>query len=322
MKLTKWLFPLLLLSLLSLFAPAALAQDITYGLSQEDFAAFTAALENSGSQSDFSFSYSGSLDTVTGEGTSGISFVGEGAVSGGGLQLTMSGDLTDPSSGAQPYSTEVRFVENALYVDFGGMWISASEADVTALGEQFGPMLGAGATDMTDPSALMTEPGMMEAVTAIQDIDPESFVSIARGEEGGLTTYTTTVNLSDLLSNEGVRELVLIGARQGASAAGGGQDALTEEQLDQVVAGLSNSTVSFTHSINPSTQLVEGFSLAVSIPVDLSAMSDVQATDPLEMTLVLDVTISGYGTSTEIAVPETSTPVSEFLGMMMGGMSG
>lgn len=56
MKLTKWLFPLLLMSVLALVAPAALAQDITYGLSQEDFAAFTAALSNSGSQSDFTFS--------------------------------------------------------------------------------------------------------------------------------------------------------------------------------------------------------------------------------------------------------------------------
>ena len=316
MKFSKWLFLLLAFSVLAVLAPAALAQDMTYGLSQEDFAAFTAALANSSSQSDFTFSYSGSFDTVTGEGTSSATFAGEGAVSSDGLQLNMSGDLTDPTSGAQPYSTELRFVGNALYVDFGGMWISASETDITALGEQFGPMLGAGSTDMTDPSALMTQPGMMEAMTALQDIDPESFTSIARGDEGGLAVYTTTVDLGTLMANEGVQQLFMMGAQQGASAAGG--SALTPEQLAQLPMMFANSTVTIAHRVNPSTNLVEGFSLNLALPLDLSAMGEAQ--DPLDMTIALDVTIGSYGTATEIAVPEAATPVTEFLGMMMGGM--
>jgi hypothetical protein len=316
MKFSKWLFLLLTFSVLALMAPAALAQDVTYGLSQEDFAAFTAALANSSSQSDFTFSYSGSFDTVTGEGTSSATFAGEGAVSGGGLQVTMSGDLTDPTAGAQPYSTELRFVGNALYIDFGGMWISASETDITTLSEQFGPMLGAGSTDMTDPSALMTQPGMMEAMTALQDIDPESFTSIARSDEGGLAVYTTTVDLGTLMANEGIQQLFIMGAQQGAAAAGG--DTLSPEQLAQLPMMFANSTVTITHRVNASTNLVEGFSLNLALPIDLSAMGEAQ--DPLDVNITLDVTIGGYGSATEIAVPEAATPVSEFLGMMMGGM--
>ncbi len=318
MKFTKWLLPALLVVLVAAFAPAAFAQDMTYGLSQEDFAAFTAALANSSSQSEFSFTYSGSMVTVTGEGDSNVTYAGEGALSGGDFQLTMSGDVTDPTSGAQPYSTELRFADETLYIDFGGMWISASEADVTALGEQFGPMLGGGmgSTDMTDPSALMTQPGMMEAMTALQDLDPESFTSIARSDDAGLSVYTTTVDLGTLLANEGIQQLFVMGAQQGAAAAGG--EGLTAEQLAQLPALFANSSVTIAHRVNPSTNLVEGFSLAVSLPIDLSEMGT--ASDPLDVSITLDVAIGGYGTATEITAPEAATPVSEFLGMMMGGM--
>jgi hypothetical protein len=263
-----------------------------------------------------SISYSGSFDTVTGEGTSGISFAGEGAVSGGGLQLSMSGDLSDPSAGAQPYSTEVRVLDNTFYVDFGGMWLSLSEADLMTLGEQFGPMLGAGSTDMTDPSALMTQPGMMEAMTALQDIDPESFTSIARSDEGDLTVYTTTIDLGTLMANEGIQQLLVLGAQQGAAAGG---ETLTQEQLAQLPMLFANSTVTTAHRVNPSTNLVEGLSMSIALPIDLSVMGE--AEDPLDVTIAVDVTIGGYGTATEIAVPEAATPASEFLGMMMGGMS-
>jgi hypothetical protein len=315
MKQLKLSVLLLVIVLGAFLAPATLAQDMTYGLSQADFASFTSALANSSSQTDFSFSYSGTFTTVTGEGSADVTFAGEGAISGGGFQLTMSGSATDPDMGAQPYSTELRFVNNALYIDFGGMWISATEADVTALGEQFGPMLGAGSTDMADPGSMMTQTGMMEAMTALQNIDPQSFTSIVRSDEGGLAVYTTTIDLGALSANEGVQQLIALGAQQGAAAAGG--DSLTPEQLAQLPALLANSSVTLVHRVNASN-LLEGFSLNLDLPINLSAIGE--AADPLDLNISLDVTLGGYGEPTTVAVPSSSTPISQFLGMMMGGM--
>jgi hypothetical protein len=322
MKQSKSLFLLLAFALIALVVPAASAQEPTYGLSEADFAAYTDALANSSSQTDFTFSYSGNFDTLTGEGTNNITFSGEGALSGGSVQLTMAGDMNDPSGMKQSYATELRVIGDMFYIDvtgFMGSWISAGPEDLETVGQMAGPMLGAGSTDMTDPSALMTQPGMMDAFAALQDIDPESFTSIVRSDEGGLAVYTTTIDLGTLMENEGIQQLFIMGASQGAAAGGGA--GLTDEQLQELPALLADSTITLAHRINPSSNLVEGFNVVLSLPIDPSVISGAPSEDPLTITITLDVTIGGYGTTTEIVAPEGAMPLSQMLQGFMSGMS-
>ncbi|MDX2137968.1 MAG: hypothetical protein SF123_07720 [Chloroflexota bacterium] len=312
MKHLKLALALLALALLAVLAPATLAQDITYGLSQEDFALYTAALENSQSAGSFAFEYSGELNATGDDGNLLATYSGEGTFSEEGFAVTIAGEFEADGDGGD-YETELRFVDETAYFNFGGMWISANQEDVEQVGEQAGGLLP---VNPADAAASVTGGDMMEMMSALENVDPESFVSIVRSDDG-LAVFTTTIDLGAAVADPGIQELILTALAQSNEGETMSEAEIAEMQ-EQLPIMLENSTITFAHAINVETNLVEGFSLEVVLDIDPAAIG--QEGSATNMILTVDVGINGYDESFPVEVPADATPLSEFLGMMMGGM--
>lgn len=312
----------MLLCLLAVAIPAGLAQDIP-GLSAADAEVLTTAIENSSEADSFSFTYSGEF-SVTGEDGLTATFSGEGQASDAGFRLTLAGSATvegDP----QPFDFELRGIDEAVYIGFGGMWLSATQSDIEALGEQFGGMLPVNPTDMSDPQAMqdmMQQPGMMEAMTALATLDPADFTNVVRTDEGGSAVFTTTVDFAMLSQNEGVQALIGIIVQQAQAQAQDG-DAPSEAEIAALREGipqiLAGTTLDIKQSVDQEMQMINGFGLALTTTVDPAAFGDNAPAATIAVSF--DVEIGGYNEAYEFAVPPNAQPLSEMLGMMMGGMA-
>jgi hypothetical protein len=312
MKHLKFALVVLIIGLLAILAPATLAQDVTYGLSEEDFALYTAALENSQNAGSYAFDYSGELNATSDGADLMAIYSGEGTFSDEGFGLTIAGEFSADGDGGD-YETELRFVDDTAYFNFGGMWISANQEDVEEFGEQAGGMLP---VNPADTVASVTGGDMMAMMGAMENVDPEAFVSIVRSDDG-LAFFTTTLDLGAAAADPGVQELIvtlLSQANEGETMS----EAELAEMQEQLPVMLENSSVTIVHGINLDSNLVESFSLEIVMDIDPEAIG--QAGSATNLTLTVDVGISGYGESFPVEVPADATPLSEFLGMMMGGM--
>jgi hypothetical protein len=312
MKHLKLVLALLALALLAMLAPATLAQDVTYGLSEEDFALYTAALENSQSAGSYAFEYSGELNASSEGSDLMATYSGEGTFSEEGFAVTIAGEFAADGDGGD-YETELRFVDETTYFNFGGMWISATQEDVEEFGEQAGGMLP---VNPADTAASVTGGDMMAMMDALENVDPEAFVSIVRSDDG-LAVFTTTIDLGTAAADPGIQELIMTALSQAGADEEMSENDIAEMQA-QLPVMLENSTITFTHGINLETNLVESFSLEVVMDIDPAAIGE--SGSATNLTLTVDVGITGYGESFPVEVPADATPLSEFLGMMMGGM--
>jgi hypothetical protein len=289
------------MALILLVVPSIFAQEETFGLSDEDFALFTAAGAATAEVESFTFDFSASFVLQgTGESDVNVDLSGTGAIATGdapALQLTLSGEMESEGE-TQPLNAEVRLVDGILYVNDGSGWKGQAADDLfSEVGGMTGMDVNPEDVASGDLSDLAGMEGMSEAMAALSNLDPSEFISMTRTDSDGLAQFTIEVSISDLLSSPSLAPLFMMGMSGGASVEG---MEMSEEQaqamVDMFAEMFSEATVSFDEYIDPATSLLQRAVLDVNIPIpDMSGTG--QST-----TLVLNVDLSLGGFDEPVVV--------------------
>jgi uncharacterized protein YfiM (DUF2279 family) len=322
MKMFRLFALLLVLALGAVFAPAALAQEETFGLTAEDFELFnqvntdSAAFDTITYTFDFLLTISG-MDSggdlvidVNGGGQIGtvdgaplFSMLVEGALTGGGENI--------------PADMEVRMVGDMLYLRLGEEWQGGPASELfNAMGGLTGGMLPVDPSALAeDPSAamgdMMAVPGMMEAMMAFSSLDFAQYIDISRSDVNGNPHFTINIGIADLLASPEMGSA--LGAVAGGAMGGGAE--MSEEQTQQMGMMMAmlfaDLTLTYEQFVG-SSKLIERGLLTLNFP--LSAMLTGGAEGNINM--VLDVGLSGVNQPISVEAPASFQPFD--MGAMMG----
>ncbi len=296
----------LLLALLIAVIPAS-AQEGIYGLSAEDTAILLAGNENSFSQEQFSFTYTvGMSATVEGQ-TIDVALDGAGAldvpneagflsIDGTAMGSTISGEMR--VVGGQIYG---RASDPASGADFGWFAVDIADlqgADLDTQGLQDSFNAEVFEANDIDPFALLA------VGTAFLEIDPESYISATRTDDGNVATFTVNLSLSDLLRADGATDVTVALGEAFASPLSAGEAAGVNGLGAEL---LGDTIISLDQRVNTSSNLIEGASVLISTQIDPAAIGETG--DPINVVFTFDVTVSDYGVPATIEAPADFTPV-------------
>lgn len=318
----KWFRVIALLLVLALGAalvPAALAQE-TFGLSDDDFALWTAANENSAAFDTISYAYTTDM-TIAGLDPSGdfvmtVAGAGQiGTVDGVPLfSMTAVGTL-GLGEDSQPFDMEVRMVGDMIFTTFNDEngWMGGSISEIFG---QLGAFTG-GALPI-DPEALASGdlsgmedmaamPGMMEAMMGLSSLDPAEFIAISRPENmDGQAHFVIDIGVGELLTSDAFAPLLAMGAGQ---ALGTGTGEMTEEEMEgmAMMVGMLFTDLELTYEqfISTETTLVQRGVLTLDFPLPSMITGGAEAT----INLVLGVDLSGYNEPISVEAPAEFSPM-------------
>ncbi|MBW4439523.1 MAG: hypothetical protein KME04_20465 [Pleurocapsa minor GSE-CHR-MK-17-07R] len=321
-SLRKFLLGGMAAAALVLALPAA-AQENTFGLSEADWALFTAA-QGSAPES-FSYEFASML-SLESPGAPPVAWdlTGSGLVLSDGFSMDVSGTLTT-DTGDLPAALNVRVTDGGLYFSLDGtQWIGGTQEEITEMASGLaGSMLPVDPNAlMNDPDAmneamgeLMAQPGMMEAFMGISTLDPNAYVSIVRNaDDAGFAYFTTVLDLGGLISSPALTPL-LVQAVSGTT----GMDAstMTPEQIEQMgpmLAGMfAGSNVMVEQWVDAST----GALARTQLNVFFNANQGDQQLATVGLTF--DIRLADAAGAT-IEAPAEFQPLSAAMGMLMGGM--
>lgn len=317
MKSLRLALLLCLLAIAAVVVPVS-AQDNSFGLSAEDYALLT------GVQAPESAAYD--LSTAMGldfDGTDvNFDLNGSGLFGGDLFSLILGGTISSDGSDTE-LNIELRAVDGSLYIspDGGENWFGGTMEEYEQMLSGFTSMMSGSLPvnpeDLAsgDMSALMSQPGVMEAMMAASSIDPSTFTTIVRDADvDGNAHFVTTVDIGALISSP---ELAPAIAAMAASTMGTTANDLTEEQLQQMsgmMAGMfQGSSVTVDQYIDPATGQLEGLTFALTFTIPNS--SGAGGT----LNLNFDIAFSDAGGAT-VEAPASFEPISQVMGAMMGGM--
>jgi len=305
------------MALVAVFAlvPGVMAQDTptspTFGLTEDEFTAFSMANGNSMSAGVYGYAFDTTLDVDLGDGPLAASVSGEGVIGSDVVSLSVTGDL-----GGMPFVAELRVVEGLAYIslDGGQTWYELGDEEMTQIEGILEDELpfDVDALASGDASALgLSEEAQMEAFTALFTLAEElpALITIASGAEDGLTTFEVNIPLNEIAGLSGVQTLIAAGIASDDASVDFAQ-AQTEAAGVAAMAQqfLSSSNFTYTQFVDESTMLVQegvlDFSLGDSAPVVFD--------------LFFDVTLD-YNADTTVEIPANALPASELLGAL-GGM--
>jgi hypothetical protein len=296
--------------------PAA-AQENTFGLSEADWALFTAAQGNA--PETFSYEFVSTLNaSIPESGNLSWNLNGTGVAGTPGFSMDVTGSLSMDGS-ELPATLNLRAVGDGLFVSVDGMqWIGGTGEEITELLSGFGSMLPVDPTAlMNDPEAaseLMAQPGMMEAMMGLSQFDAAQYTSIVRNADtDGLAYFTTTVDLGGIIAAPELAPLIMqsAGAASGMDASG-----MTSEQMaqmgDMMSEMFSGSSLTLEQWIDPATSTVRQANLNLSLNV---------AAEGETMSVVLSFQIAlDDAAGATIEAPAEYEPFSSLMSMFMGGM--
>ncbi|MBK8023584.1 MAG: hypothetical protein IPK19_19655 [Chloroflexi bacterium] len=267
-------FALLMLAAILVLAPAAFAQDTTYGLSDSDFALWSNANATSAAFSSLTLDFTTDVSVVGLDegGDITVNLVGSSAIdTAGAFSLVVTGDINSGGQ-AMPVNFEARLVGDMVYFNLGdgNGWMGGQAEDMmSGLGSSF----AAGAGLPVDPAALaegdlsglMGNEDVMNAMMGLSAIDPSSFIAMTRSDADSLAQFNINFSISDLLQDKAI--LGMLGGQLGGGAE------MTDEELQQTGAMLGmmfgQAVLSFDQYVDTSSNLVERSVLTINLPLEM-----------------------------------------------------
>lgn len=306
------------LALIVALVPAAFAQEQTFGLTPEEYAALTTANENTASATSYDYAVNLTVDAVATGSAFNLILQGNGSMSNG-FALNAAGSAKSDGE-TSPLALGLIVVDGSLYIsmDGGTTWYASTSEE---LGQMFGSMLpvdpeALAEGDITELEGQMGD--MTDVISGLEDLDPSQFINITAAPDGATTVYTMTLDIGTLLSTPQMSTVLGMAM---ASSSGTGTDAAPtpspEEaaMMGQMVSGMfATATATVTQTVDTAAQLVNRTVVSVSIPMD--AMGSAGDT----VNLTFDLTLSNYGAGAAVTAPASSQPLSQLLGGLMGGM--
>jgi hypothetical protein len=290
---------LVLLALALAVVPAALAQDETFGASQEDFDNWTEANLSTFSQSTFSFDGTFSFEVALGEdaqsGDLNLSGVVINDPDNPGFQLDVTGTFVDGGE-SEDVTLNLRLIDGNIYINDGSGWKFGTQEEASAMlgedlasesGGMFDPSMFSGG--MSDMSSMGDMSSMMEG---LEGLNPSDFLSL--NVDGDV--YTLSLDLGALLSSPAISGLI-VGF---IAPVGPESEGFTEEQtvqMGQMIAMMfADAEISFAETVDPSTQFISN----AALNIDLGPSSG--------LALNFNVNLSGFNETVNIEVPEGAEP--------------
>ncbi|MBL8131309.1 MAG: hypothetical protein JNL42_05590 [Anaerolineae bacterium] len=289
-------------------APAAFAQDTTFGLSDSDFALWTGANAASASFSTLTLDFTADLSVAGIEGANvAANLVGSAAIdTAGAFSLLVTGDINDGTQ-TQAVNFEARLVGDMIYVNLGdGNGWQGGKAEEAMSG--FSSAFAAGSGLPVDPAALasgdlsglMGNEDVMGAMAGLASLDPSSFIAIARSDADGLAQFNINLSISDLLQQPAVGGLL------GSQMSGGAE--MTEAEMQQMGAMLGmmfgEAVLSFDQYVDTSTNLVERGVFTINLPLSALGMGEGAGVN-----LVFDIDLTSYNQPVTVEAPAEFTPL-------------
>lgn len=320
MKNYRMVAVLAIFAVLLALAPATFAQDMTFGLSQEDFNTLTAANAASASATSAQFTFTTALTAIA-EGESGaINITGTGAYdsAAGAFQLAISGDADmGDGSGATPLNAELRVVGDSVYFQvpamLGPQWYEVTPEEVGQMSEGFTSSLpfSPDALASGNMEGMDGMEGMGDVMMALATLQPEDYLSLTRnGDE-----FTAVLDITGLIGSEelqtAIRSAVTANAEEMASSG------MTEAEVNEMLANLPTALAGTAITVNQTVTdgMISRTVLDLVLNVDPSVMGE--EGEPANIALNFDISLSGYNQPVTVAVPENAMLLSE----MMSGMS-
>ena len=305
-------------ALLLALVPASFAQDMTFGLSQDDFNAWTAANAATASATSAQFTFITTIAATGEDGAGALDLTGTGAFdsAAGVFQLAINGqaDMGD-GSGATPLTAELRVVDGSLYAQvpamLGPQWLQITP-------EELGQMTEGLTSELPfSPDALASGDmggmeGMSEAMMALATLQPEQYVSMTRNGD----QFSTTVDITGLLGSEEIQSAIRtsIAANADQMEESGMTEAEINELLANLPAALEGTTVALDQTVTDG--MISRTVLSLALNVDPSLLGE--DGEAASIALTFDISLSAFNQPVTVAVPEGAMLLSE----MMGGMSG
>jgi len=263
------------------------AQDMTFGLGQEDFDAWSNANLMS-AMSATQLGYEFTTDTaVLAEGDAfDVNLVGSGFIGAEGFTMSVTGSLSDGTEEI-PAQLDVIVVEDAFYFDVGMGWVEATLEDV----EETSAMAGVDSEILADPEGAITDAVGEEALGALAGVDFTQYVAMSRDGQ----SFRIDLLVADLLSDPAVQE---------ALAA----DPDTAQFAMMAPMVLEGSEFSVIQTLGDSG-MVENTDLNI-----IAGSEEMGFDVDFNFNVSLD-----YGASETIEAPADAQPFEEFMNMMLGG---
>jgi hypothetical protein len=312
MKNYRMVAVLAIFAVLLALVPAGMAQDMTFGLSQDDFNALTAANAASASATSAQFSFTTNI-TAAGEGESGtVDLTGTGAYDMSGafqLAITGSADMGD-GSGATPVSAELRAVGGSVFVQLpamlGPQWLEITPEELGQMTESMTSSLPF-SPDALASGDMEGMEGMNDAMMALATLQPDQYVAIVRNGD----QFTTTLDITGLLASEEFSGLIRSGVAANADQMGSD---VSEEEINTVLANLPTALAGSSATVDQyvTDGMISRTVLTLALNVDPSVMGETG--DPVSLGLTFDISLSGYNQPVTIAAPEGSMLLSEMMG--------
>lgn len=314
--------------------PGVFAQEDTFGLSEADYAIFSEANANSAAADAFSYQFTTTVEVSSGGDGGTIDVSGSGSAGADGFSLDVSGTIEDGSS-SQDAALDVRVVEDSLYLRLGGedqVWFGGTADEITGLITNFSSTLMGGmgsqmpqmdATQIAggDMSGLMAQPGVAEAMTALNDLDISEFVSIERAsDDGDVAAFTTTVDVAGLFASPELSQVfgAAMMSQMGGSTSGAEMSDEQLAQMGQMVGSMfSGAEITLDQYINTEEAIVERAVLTIDFP-----LSGISGSGSDTLNIVFDISLRDFGVEVPVEAPEDFQPFSEIMSGFMGGMSG
>lgn len=300
-------------ALLLALVPAGMAQDMTFGLSQDDYNALTAANAASASATSAQFTFTTNL-TASAEGESGVvDITGTGGYDmSGSFQLAISGsaDMGD-GSGATPISAELRSVGGSIYVQvpamLGPQWLEITPDELGQMTEGMTASLPFSPDALAEGDMSGME-GMNEAMMALATLQPEQYIAMTRSGD----QFTTTLDITGLIGSEEILSAIRSGMAANAEdmAASGMTEAEVNAILSNLPAALQGTLVTIDQYV--SDGMISRTVINLALNVDPSVLGE--EGDPVNIGLNFDISLSGYNQPVSVVAPEGAMLLSEMMG--------
>lgn len=313
-------FLLVLVALLCLALPAFAQEEL--GLSAADSALLNTAVSNSTTASSLSYEFTATLN-IAGMGSGSdmsADLTGSGAIDTENGVFTMVVDGSIVSSGETiPAAVEVRAIDNVIYVNIGGQWMSLTQEDLTSLSSMAGSSLP------VDPSALSSGDmsgmaGMGDLMSSLSSLDPASFITMSRLDDAdGNAHFQTAISLSTLFSTPAFGQLFTMAMSMNSSTGAAAQPTMSPDQAQMMAqmmgAMFTDAVVTYDQWVSTETQQVTAGELNVQVP-----LAGITGQADAAIGLNFHVDLSGYGDAVTTEAPADAVPFSQAMGGMMGMM--
>lgn len=300
MNRSRFFVAFFVLALLLALVPAGMAQDSsTFGLSSDDYTAFTdansASAQASSAQYDFKFNF-------TGQGMV-IDLAGKGLYSKSDagplfdLALTGTSAQGDVST---PVDVELRLIGDTLYLKNAtldaGQWHARPLADLATMVSGSNPMAA-----MLNPAALLKGDfsGAQALAKSFQAQVPTlkiaDYIHISRSGD----QFTSSLDIANLIGSKEVTGILVSLSKQGQSANSSQSDAQMAGAAAMVATMLKTSELKLDQWVTDGkiSRALLTFGLSID-PKDLG-----QTGDPINVAATFDINITGYDGEYTLEVP-------------------